>query len=66
MAANEVVLNGETVYTYSHPRPEVTVDIILFSIQNEQLTTLLIQRRNEPFQGTWALPGGFVHVGEAE
>ena len=45
-------------YRYTHPRPSVTVDIILFTFQQDQLKTLLIQRKNEPFQGRWALPGG--------
>ena len=51
-------------YSYAHPRPAVTVDIILFAFQNDQLTTLLIQRKNEPFQYHWALPGGFVNMDE--
>lgn len=52
-------------YSYTHPRPAVTVDIILFAFQNDQLTTLLIQRKNEPFQYRWALPGGFIEPDEA-
>lgn len=44
--------------------PAVTVDIILFTFQNDQLKTLLIQRKNEPYQGGWALPGGFVRIEE--
>ena len=48
----------------AHPRPAVTVDIILFAFQNDQLTTLLIQRKNQPFQYHWALPGGFLELDE--
>jgi 8-oxo-dGTP diphosphatase len=51
-------------YCYPHPRPAVTVDIILFTFQAEELTTLLIQRRNEPFKNKWAFPGGFVEMEE--
>ena len=51
-------------YAYAHSRPAVTVDMILFAYQNNQLTVLLIRRRNDPFKGKWALPGGFV--GETE
>lgn len=40
--------------------PLLTVDILI--VQSGKL--VLIQRRNPPFQGQWALPGGFVDVGE--
>ena len=48
-------------YTYSYPRPAVTVDIILF---NEDMEILLIKRKNKPFEGAWAFPGGFVDENE--
>ena len=53
-----------TLYTYEYPRPSVTVDMILFAFQNDELTVLLIRRTHDPFAGKWALPGGFV--GEEE
>ncbi len=40
--------------------PLLTVDILI--VQSGKI--VLIQRRNPPFQGHWALPGGFVDVGE--
>ena len=56
--------SSPTTYSYDHPRPSVTVDMILFVFQNGELTVLLIRRTHPPFQGKWALPGGFV--GEKE
>ena len=53
------------VYKYEYPRPAVTVDCVLFGLDEEDLKVLLIQRDLEPFAGKWALPGGFVHVGES-
>jgi 8-oxo-dGTP diphosphatase len=52
------------MYTYNHPRPSLTVDVVLFTITGEQLLVLLIKRANQPFQGSWALPGGFINIEE--
>lgn len=51
-------------YNYEYPRPSVTVDIVLYSYFENDLKILLIERRNEPFAGSWALPGGFVDKNE--
>ncbi len=51
-------------YTYEYPRPALTVDCVLFGLDDEDLKLLLIQRDLEPFAGKWALPGGFVQVDE--
>jgi 8-oxo-dGTP diphosphatase len=51
-------------FTYNHARPAVTVDIIIFTFQNNKLSVLLIQRGNDPFANKWALPGGFVDLEE--
>ena len=50
--------------TYPHPRPALTVDCVVFGFDEEDLKVLLVQRDLAPFQGAWALPGGFVHVDE--
>jgi len=52
------------MYTYEYPRPSVTVDCIIFGLDNEDLKVLLIQRGQPPFQGSWAFPGGFVNIDE--
>ncbi len=46
-------------------KPSVTVDVAIFTIENDSLQVLLIQRNNEPFKGSPALPGGFLKKGEA-
>lgn len=49
-----------------YPRPAVTVDLVIFTIEDSVLKILLIQRSEHPFKGRWALPGGFVRVGESQ
>jgi 8-oxo-dGTP diphosphatase len=51
-------------YTYKYPRPALTVDCIIFGWDGAYLKVLLIQRGHEPFEGHWALPGGFVDMDE--
>jgi 8-oxo-dGTP diphosphatase len=43
----------------------VAVDVVLFVFRSAKLQVLLIQRRNPPFQGQWAFPGGFVEPNES-
>jgi len=50
-------------YTYDYPRPALTVDAVLFR-KTTELEVLLIQRKHYPFEGMWALPGGFVEMEE--
>jgi 8-oxo-dGTP diphosphatase len=51
-------------YEYEYPHPAVTVDVVVFTIENDDLKILLIQRDLEPFEGQWALPGGFIEIDE--
>ena len=52
-------------YEYEYPHPAVTVDVIVFTVENDDLKVLLIQRDQYPFEGEWALPGGFVDIDES-
>ena len=75
--------NEEFVKTYDdskYPNPSVTADIVIFGmfdkeednyrkIAEKELKVLLIQRGAAPYEGCYALPGGFVGpketIGEA-
>jgi 8-oxo-dGTP diphosphatase len=45
--------------------PAITVDVIIFSLRDSDLQVLLIKRRYPPFEGMWAIPGGFVEMDES-
>ncbi len=51
-------------YTYDYPRPMVTADILILKFETGQMRLLLIRRKNPPFAGGWALPGGFLEMDE--
>lgn len=50
-------------YTYDYPRPAVTVDVVIISLEPRP-RVLLVRRKHEPFAGAWAIPGGFVNLDE--
>jgi len=49
-----------------YPRPSVTVDLVILTVIDAELRVLLIQRKEHPYKGSWALPGGFVRVGDGD
>lgn len=51
-------------YSYEYPRAALTVDCVVFGLDEDDLQILLIQRDLPPFEGDWALPGGFVRLEE--
>lgn len=62
-------MNDEKAFLTSYrakdyPRPSVAVDLVILTIIDAQLRVLLVKRKEHPFKGQWALPGGFVRVGE--
>ncbi len=52
----------------AHPqereRPSVTVDVVVAAPSAGRFQVLLIRRNRPPFEGCWALPGGFVEPNE--
>lgn len=51
-------------HSYEYPRPALTVDCVVFGLDESELEVLLIRRGIPPFANRWALPGGFVRVDE--
>ena len=44
-------------YRYRWPRPAVTADCLIYTLEEGEPWILLIKRKNDPFKGEWALPG---------
>lgn len=45
-------------------QPSVTVDVVVIARIDGRLSVLLVKRKNPPFAGCWAIPGGFVEPDE--
>jgi 8-oxo-dGTP diphosphatase len=56
---------GALMSIQDYPRPALTADVVLLAAGDGDPQVLLIQRDKPPFKGAWALPGGFVKVGES-
>ena len=58
-------MNKKSYDPSQYEHPSVTVDIVIFTIQNEELKMLLARRKHWPYKNRWAIPGGFVKIKES-
>jgi len=47
-----------------YPRPSLTADVVVVVEEGGGRRVLFIKRGHDPFEGMWALPGGFVEPDE--
>ena len=57
-------MNKKGKYVYDWHMPMVSVDAVVFAVCKDTAKILLINRRNDPFKGKWAIPGGFIDIDE--
>ncbi len=69
-----VIVDDVQHYVYRYRRPALTVDAVVFGVDRDGLKILLIKRKpldpetpaeEQAYPDHWALPGGFVDVGES-
>lgn len=70
MAASSLSSTGgdpseDLPYRYRWPRPAVTVDCLIYTLDEGRPWILLIKRKNDPFGGSWALPGKLLTLAMA-
>jgi len=53
-----------TIYE-GYELPGVTVDLVIFTVNDDSLKMMLVKRAEAPFSGYWSLPGGFLKIGES-
>ena len=61
MRSPEVLRARQSLAAYA--RPAVAVDLVILTLVEDVLNVLLVRRGEPPFEGQWALPGGFLRVG---
>jgi len=49
---------------HDYKNPSLAVDLVVFGYHQQELSVLLLNRKEEPFKDTWTLPGGFVQMEE--
>jgi len=50
--------------TKDQPPLSVTVDVVIFTLREDDLQVLLVRRKIAPHAGRWAIPGGFAGIDE--
>lgn len=48
----------------SYSNPSLATDLIVFGYQGDELSVLLLNRKQEPFKDQWTLPGAFLQIEE--
>jgi len=51
-------------YHYKYEHSALTTDCVIFGFDGKDLNVLLIKRGVEPYEGAWAIPGGFLRNDE--
>lgn len=55
---------AKTTTDSDYPPVICTVDVVLLTLKDDALHVALLKRKNEPFAGMPALPGGYIHPQE--
>ena len=48
-----------------YERPSVAVDVVIFTLLDNDLKVLLVRRGTAPYKGMWAIPVGFISLNES-
>jgi len=48
-----------------YEQPAVTVDLVIFTVNDDMLKIMLVRRVENPFSDCWSIPGGFLKTGES-
>src|SRR5439155_25879629 len=59
-----MVVKTRTYDPYEFPPFAVTVDVVVLTLSAGELHVLLVRRGVPPFEGMWAIPGGFKRPDE--
>jgi 8-oxo-dGTP diphosphatase len=55
---------SQSTLSNKYPKLSVTVDVVIFTLLENDLKVLLIKRKVAPYSNRWAIPGGFVGIDE--
>lgn len=50
---------------HTYKNPSLAVDLAVFGYHSNELSVLLLNRKEEPFKNGWTLPGGFLQIEES-